>query len=105
MARFGASKHPNGISGPLKTSLAKPKGVRSCLYPPKVHVNAQIGNVVVQLCYPRRAKNLITGFCEQTDVVWSFFASNREINNQMFSPPRNFQRCLTRRRLALPAGH
>jgi len=33
------------------------------------------------LCDPRRAQNLVTRFCEQTDVVGAFFAPDRKIKN------------------------
>ena len=71
----------------------------------EVNIDPQISNVIMQLRHPRRAQNLVTRFSEQTDVVGSFFAPNRKIKNQVFSSSRNFQRCLTRLRLALPAGH
>jgi hypothetical protein len=50
--------------------------------------------VVVQFCHPRRAQDLVTRSCEQTDVVGSLFAPNRKINNQVFSSSRNLQTCL-----------
>ena len=61
--------------------------------------------MIVQLRHPRRAQNLVTRFCEETDVVGSFFAPNRKIKNQVFSGSRNFQRRLTGLRLGLPASH
>jgi hypothetical protein len=64
------------------------------LYATKVKVNPSTSDVVVQFCHPRRAQNLVTRSCELTDVVGSLFASNRKINNQVFSSSRNLQRCL-----------
>src|ERR1700733_5001992 len=99
------SKHPDGISGPLKTRLSNPKRIYPRPNVAKVNINPQISNVIVQLRDSRRAQNLVTRFCEETDLVGSFFAPNRKIKNHVFSGSRNFQRCVTRLRLALPASH
>jgi hypothetical protein len=99
------SKHPDGISGPLKARLSNPKRICSCPNVAEVNTNPQISNVIVQLRDPRRAQNLVTSFREETDLVGAFFAPDRKIKNQVFSGSRNFQRCVTRLRLALPASH
>jgi hypothetical protein len=99
------SKHPDGISGPLKARLSNPKRICPCPNVAEVNINPQISNVIVQLRDPRRAQNLVTRFCEETDLVGSFFAPNRKIQNQVFSRSRNFQRFVTCLRLALPASH
>jgi hypothetical protein len=56
------SKHPGGISGPLKTRLSNPQ--RICPYPDvaEVNTNPQISNVIVQLRDSRRVQNLVTRF-------------------------------------------
>ena len=99
------SKHPYGISGPLKTSLSKPKRICPHPYATKVNVNPQMSNVVVQLCHPCPPHNLVTRFCKQTDVVRSFLAPNRKLKHQVLSASRNFQRRLTSFSLGLPASH
>jgi len=61
--------------------------------------------MIVQLRHSRGAQNLVTRFCEEADVVGSFFAPDWKIKNQVFRGSRNFQRRLTGLRLALPASH
>jgi len=99
------SKHPDGISSPLKTRLSKPKKIWPRLCATKVNINPQISNVVVKLCHPRRAQDLVARLSEQPDFIGSFLAPNRKIEDQVPNLSRNFQTRLARLRLALPAGH
>ena len=91
MPRIG-SKHADGISGPLKTSLSNPK--RICCWPnaAEVNIDPHTVNVISQLRRPRRAQELVAGVSDQPDIVGPFFASNRKIKNQMLSASRNLQR-------------
>lgn len=99
------SKHPDGISSPFETKLSNPKRICSRPNATKVNIDPQARNVIMQLRHPRRAQELITRVSEQPDIVGPFFAPNRKIKDQVLSASRNFQRFLTRRRLALPTGN
>jgi hypothetical protein len=99
------SKHPDAISSPFKAGLPNPKKICSLSNTTEINIEPQISNVIVQLRHPRRAQNLVIRFCEETDVVGSFFAPNRKIKNKVLRASRDSQGCLTITRLALPANH
>ena len=97
------SKHPNGISGPLKTRLSNSKRIYALPYTTEVNINPQVSNVIVQLRRPRSAQNLTTRFCQETHIVGPFFASDRKFKDQVLSCSRDLQRCTLRWRF--PTGY
>jgi hypothetical protein len=99
------SKHSHGISGPVNTGLSNPQRICARSNTPEVNIDLQISNVIMQLRHTSSSQNLVTRVSEKPDIVGPFFAPNRKIKDQVLSASRNFQRFLTRRRLALLAGN
>jgi hypothetical protein len=58
------SKHPDGISGPLKTSLTNPKRICARTNTTEINIDLQVGHVILQQCRARRAQNLVARFRE-----------------------------------------
>src|SRR3981081_793424 len=99
------SKHPNGVPGPLKITLPNPERICSRPNATKVNINPQISNMVMQLGHTSRSQHLVTRLGEETDIVGSFLAPNRQVKNKVLSDSRNSQRGLPSLRGALPANY
>ena len=99
------SKHPDGVSGPLKTRLSNPK--RICARPntTEVNIDPQTDNVILQLCRTGRAQDLIARLREYADIVRSFLAASRQVQNQVLNGSRNLQWCLTCLGWVLPTSY
>ena len=54
------SKHPDGISGPLKTGLSDRKRIFSGPNTTELNIDTQTNHVIMQLCHPRRTQKLVT---------------------------------------------
>ena len=83
------SKHPDGISSPLKTRLSKPERICSRPNATEVNIDPQNSNVFMQLGHPRRAQKPVARVSDQPHIVRSFLAPNRKINDQMLCVSRN----------------
>ena len=91
--------------GPLKIGLSNPKRICSRPNATEVNIDPQNSNVIMQLRRPRRAQKLVACVSEQPDIVGSFFAPDRKIENQVLGRSSNPQRRLISANLALPASY
>jgi hypothetical protein len=47
----------------------------------EIHLNRQVGYLILELRHTSRAQNLVAFLCEHTDIVRSLFAANRQIKD------------------------
>ena len=96
------SKYADWISGPFQTGLPESEEVQA--WPNTAHVNIrpQRHNLILQLRGAAGALNLTARFAEQCNIVAALFASNWQLQNEMFGPATDFERALIGLRWILP---
>src|SRR6266576_6230880 len=96
--------HLNRIAAPFETGLSNTKKIRTRRNTREIDVRLDNDCVVLQLRDSRCGPDLFATTTEQRYFVASFFAPDRQVQNQLSFSPREFQLRLTYLRLVLSAS-
>ena len=85
--------------------MAEGKKIQARLDVSDIYIGPKADNVILQLGCTAHGDDLITRLTQKREIVSSFFAPNRQVENQVLGRAMDFKRALIRLSWVLPARH